>query len=425
MRASVYYGLENPKDVPECYDYDQCARETVLGATVKDGRIVGAGGVSYAVLVLPPDDFMSLEMIRKVESLADDGAMIVGTIKPVRAPGLSKDSDEVRRIADRIWGAKVKTISIEQALALRKVGWDCRCETPIVRYSWIHRMGADGSDWYFVAAQNPEALPEIKFSFPETGRVPELWNPEAGTIVRARKSEIDWRGRRLVTVKDFPPDGSMFVVFRGKAENVPVEKDWRTVASAPVNGSWTLSFPTGWKAPASVTLPALCSWTDYPDAGVRYFSGTATYAIETPAPKVAAGERVLLDLGVVKYFAQVTVNGKAYPSMWRPPFVLDITDAVKDDALKLEVRVTNLWPNRLIGDEIECAEDCSWKGNAAFHNARETGIAELPDWVKKGERSPTGRCTFTTWKHWTKDDEPLVSGLLGPVVLRTQREKAE
>ena len=148
-------------------------------------------------------------------------------------------------------------------------------------------------------------------------------------------------------------------------------------------------------------------------------------AIETPAPKVAAGERVLLDLGVVKYFAQVTVNGKAYPSMWRPPFVLDITDAVKDDALKLEVRVTNLWPNRLIGDEIECAEDCSWKGNAAFHNARETGIAELPDWVKKGERSPTGRCTFTTWKHWTKDDEPLVSGLLGPVVLRTQREKAK
>ena len=423
VRSEVYWGLENPKDVPEGYDYDQCSRDVVLGLEVKDGRLVNVAGISYAVLVLPPDDFMSLEMIRKVEALADAGAMIVGTIKPVRAPGLSKDSDEVRRIADRIWGVKVKTVSVNQALALVNVGWDCLCETPIVRKAWIHRTGEDGSDWYFVAAQNPDTLSEIRFSFPETGRTPELWNPETGTIERAGRSEVDWRGRRLVVIRDFPPDGSMFVVFRGKAENVPVEKNWRTVASAPVNGPWTISFPAGWKAPASVTLPALCSWTDYPDAGVRYFSGTATYATEVPVPRITAGERILIDLGVVKHFAQVTVNGRAYPSLWRPPFVVDITDAVSGDALKLEVRVTNLWPNRLIGDDIECAEDCTWQKNAAFRNRSETGIVELPDWVKNGGKSPTGRCTFTTWKHWTKDDEPLESGLLGPVRLKVRGEK--
>ena len=32
-----------------------------------------------------------------------------------------------------------------------------------------------------------------------------------------------------------------------------------------------------------------------------------------------------------------------------------------------------------------------------------------------GKPSPTGRFTFTTWHHWTKDDALLDSGLLGPV----------
>ena len=31
---------------------------------------------------------------------------------------------------------------------------------------------------------------------------------------------------------------------------------------------------------------------------------------------------------------------------------------------------------------------------------------------------PTGRKTFTTWKHWTKEDSLLPSGLLGPVTIR-------
>jgi len=35
----------------------------------------------------------------------------------------------------------------------------------------------------------------------------------------------------------------------------------------------------------------------------------------------------------------------------------------------------------------------------------------------EGKPSPTGRLTFTTWKHWTKDDALLESGLLGPVML--------
>ena len=48
--------------------------------------------------------------------------------------------------------------------------------------------------------------------------------------------------------------------------------------------------------------------------------------------------------------------------------------------------------------------------SASRSNAFRSGCTE-------GKPSPTGRLTFTTWHHWTKDMPPLESGLLGPVRL--------
>ena len=83
----------------------------------------------------------------------------------------------------------------------------------------------------------------------------------------------------------------------------------------------------------------------------------------------------------------------------------------------LEVNVTNLWPNRLIGDDRLYAEDCEWNGKIA-KGKKEVSLAKIPEWVKEGKPSPTGRHTFTTWKHWSKEDDLLPSGLIGPVRLR-------
>ena len=131
----------------------------------------------------------------------------------------------------------------------------------------------------------------------------------------------------------------------------------------------------------------------------------------------------MLDLGEVKNFAEVTVNGKKFPVLWKPPFRVDITEAVKtasvqqQGAIDLEIRVTNLWPNRLIGDEVLCKPDREWLA-IPRRGSFEYSIKEIPQWVKDGKPSPTGCRTFTTWRHWTKDDKPLPSGLIGPVVIR-------
>jgi hypothetical protein len=180
-------------------------------------------------------------------------------------------------------------------------------------------------------------------------------------------------------------------------------------APVEITGSWELDFPPNWGAPKKITLDKLISWTEHPDNGVKYFSGTATYVkdVEIPAALVGRGKALYLDLGQLKNLAEVKLNGKDLGILWKPPFRVAISGAATAGTNKLEVRVTNLWPNRLIGDE-QLPDDRVWDGKH---------LKEWPQWLLEGKPSPTGRFTFTTWHHWTRDDAPLPSGLFGPVKL--------
>ena len=194
-----------------------------------------------------------------------------------------------------------------------------------------------------------------------------------------------------------------------------------------IDGTWTVKFPQAFMpnklakgSEETVTFPELSDWSLNALAGVKYFSGTATYLKTIKLARIpAANERLMLDLGAVKNLAEVTVNGKIIPVLWKPPFRVDVTEAAKSGTLELSIKVTNLWANRLVGDDIEHAEDCEWVGKISDRGSKEIGVKELPAWVKAGGKSPTGRCTFTTWKHWDKNDKLLQSGLLGPVRLLT------
>ncbi len=192
-------------------------------------------------------------------------------------------------------------------------------------------------------------------------------------------------------------------VLHAEAADVPAPQE--------ITGAWDLSFPPNWGAPPSVTLDKLISWTDHTNNGVRYFSGTATYKteIEISADRLSAGRELWLDLGVVKNFAEVCLNGQDFGVLWKPPYRVNVTAAAKPGVNQLVVKVTNLWPNRLIGDE-QLPPDCEWDGKQ---------LKAWPQWLLDGKPGPTGRLTFTTWHHWTKDSPLLESGLLGPVTLRT------
>jgi hypothetical protein len=187
-----------------------------------------------------------------------------------------------------------------------------------------------------------------------------------------------------------------------------------TVASLPapleVAGPWEVSFPAPNGTPQKVTFPQLISWSKIPGNGVKYFSGTATYrtTFAVPSDALSKQRRLDLDLGDVQAIAQVKLNGKDLGVLWKPPFRADVTDALKPGENQLEVQVTNLWPNRLIGDE-QFPEDSQRNPDGT--------LKAWPQWLQEGKPSPTGRQAFTTWRLWKKTDALLDSGLLGPVRL--------
>jgi hypothetical protein len=181
-------------------------------------------------------------------------------------------------------------------------------------------------------------------------------------------------------------------------------------APQEVTGSWMVTFPPQLGAPPHALFDRLMSWTESGDDGVKYFSGTATYAKELniPAELVRQEGSLYLDLGEVKNIAQVFLNGKDLGVLWKPPFRVNLSGAARGGANKLEIKVTNLWPNRLIGDE-RLKPDREWTSTR--------NLAAWPQWLLDGKLSSSGQITFTTARHWQKDDAPLPSGLLGPVRL--------
>jgi hypothetical protein len=150
-------------------------------------------------------------------------------------------------------------------------------------------------------------------------------------------------------------------------------------------------FPPGWGAPASKTFPQLISWTEDSDEGVKYFSGIASYhkTLDLAPEQLAAGKRLVLDLGRVRFLAEVQLNGRSLGILWKPPFRVDITEAARAGKNELVVEVANTWSNRLVGDARSEGRDYC-----------RTNITKSLTWT-------------VSWK-----DTPLLeSGLLGPVRL--------
>lgn len=187
-----------------------------------------------------------------------------------------------------------------------------------------------------------------------------------------------------------------------------------------ISGPWLVMFPQESGAPPEITLPELISLHKHSDDGVKYFSGTATYKAHFTLTRDLTSKSVYLDLGRVENIAEVRVNGRYIGTLWKAPYRIDITDALRTGENELEIAVTNVWVNRLIGDEQQ-PEEYDYSGDIGFIDG---AIRELPEWYIQGKPKPkSNRVTFTTWKLHRKDSPLLESGLIGPVALRIYSQR--
>ena len=344
-----------------------------------------------------------------------------------------------------IWGRTGREVLLGEGLPP-----DFECLEPAVALDYVHRRDGD-TDIYFVASPSDRGQ-NVACAFRVTGRAPEIWLPDTGEVRKGVPSR-EKDGRTVVPL-GFEPYGSAFVVFRSPAPAPPpaarrvvaARKDGKPVfasgsardlagaveihdhagrlrlhagepgayevtdargrvarvtvpALAPaqaLDGGWTLHARTeGLRSPATspIALDRLLSWTELEPPEVKYFSGTLDYsrALELTDDRFGPTRRLWLELGEVREIAQVELNGRDLGILWKPPFRVDLTEAARPGSNRLRVRVTNFWPNRIIGD-LALPED--------------------------------RRVTRTNIRKFEPDSPLLPSGLIGPVRLVTTAEPA-
>jgi len=406
-------------------------------ATVQNNRIVFPEGASYRILVLPDFKTMTPELLEKIESLVQEGAVIIGN-PPVKSPSLSgfpKCDQKVRSLAEIMWGGmetpeketvrnygkgKIywgghfsKTDTAElfphyEAIAelLEKMGVEKDfVASGSIRYT--HRTTND-RDIYFISNRTNLPVEDI-CTFRDGTGTPELWDPVTGEI-RLLSEFKHQNGQTSIPVK-LDKNQSFFIVFpkNGEAKDVQLsgEMNFPVIdAGEEIEGSWSVSFDPKWGGPEHVTFEELEDWTKRPEDGIKHYSGIATYhktfdLQETKAPDSKTD--IYIDLGEVKNLARVKLNGKDLGVIWTYPWRVRITDLVKSKGNSLEIEVANLWGNRLIGDTglpYDGVQNDKW-----------------PEWLLEGKKRTSGRYTFTTNRYYKKDMPLQPSGLLGPVTL--------
>lgn len=113
--------------------------------------------------------------------------------------------------------------------------------------------------------------------------------------------------------------------------------------SPELPGPWNVTF-----LGRSLSFEKLISWTEHPDADIKYFSGSANYSKRFQISNLESP--IHLDLGTVHAIAKVRVNGKEVATLWKEPYTTDITPALRQGANTLEIDIINSWHNRLVGD---------------------------------------------------------------------------
>jgi len=404
------------------YDYDACGPDAFKRIVVTAGKAGVPGGPRYHLITVDHDGTMTLGRLRQLKQLVEQGANLLGE-PPLATPGLAgfpQADAALKQLAEELWGVRpeimravgrgrvFRGLSPAQVLERLGVARDFIGPEGVV---WIHRASEE-ADIYFLASAEGQPR-EAACSFRVHGRPAERWDPETGKTWQLQTVSDD--GVHTTVNVPLEPQGSTFVVFRRRqAARTGVEMDrpssdagqipWISIA-----GPWNVSFPEGSGAPATVRLGALDSWSRHPDEGIRHFSGTATYQTTFELPRETPAGDVVLDLGRVEVMARVNLNGRDLGVLWKPPFRVEVTTALRPGANTLTVSVVNLWVNRLIGDESLPPDSAREK------NGR---LKAWPDWLLEGKPSPVGRRTFVTFPLWKKGESLVDSGLLGPVVLR-------
>jgi hypothetical protein len=402
---AFYIGDEVPCDkpvlpypLPKGYDLDFINFDALMNlAKVEHERLVLPSGASYKLLILPNITLMRPELLQKLEQFVQAGLVVYGP-KPLESPSLKgfPGCDEtVRKLADRLWGAidgkKIMQHKYGKGELFFGQGLTGLFQiihlTPDVimpaDFVFTHRQEA-GTDLYFLANQKNEPR-KAEISFRMVNRQPEIWDPLTGE--RRKLNNFVVKEGRTIVPMEFAEAGSCFVVFSNSIDNQDINKNNYPVyvEKKVISGKWDVTFSSSVYPAFQRTIEKLADWTTFDEKEVKYFCGTATYAISFTFSEKLPGSW-FLNLGKVESLAKIRLNGRTVNTLWCYPYRVDVSDFLVNGENRLEIGILNQWWNQLVGDEQPGA-------------IRKTNVSAR--------------------LFWKANDGLVPAGLLGPVVLET------
>ena len=313
-----------------------------------------------------------MAVLMKVEELLKEGAHVIG-YKPestISLVGGEKEQKKFQELADQIWGNEISEKG-EKKVGKGQLAWGITAREYLLAkgistdfnvvesdsktdFDYIHYT-IDKSDVYFVTNQTTERQ-KINCQFRVSGLQPELWDALTGEIHDALA--FTQKDGQTIVPLTLEPYGAIMVVF-----NKPIDKnrqgtaqqnypDFKTVKN--IDGAWTVNFDPNWGGPESVTFPQLMDWTQHPNEGVKYYSGTAIYNKTFNLDfELEKNKQYFLQLEDVKDvgIAEVKINGKDKGVLWTKPFRIEISQELQKGENTLEIKIVNSWYNRVAGDQ--------------------------------------------------------------------------
>lgn len=415
-------------EIPAGFGYDFTNTDVLLNrVSVKDGWLVLPEGTRYKALYLTKTDYLHVKTLKRIQALVAAGATIIGN-KPKEVIGFSEwqNKAEFKHIADELWAdssntikayhkGRVSNLSLEETIKQLKFQPDLLINNEPVKVFAKRRI--NGNDLYFFHSEQP-TFQQISIDIRDGDGIPEIWNNTDGTIEPVQNYRRN--GNRIIIDLALEPYASRFILLR-RDNNPPkytgthsqlVEDVYLNAKQGAklkeLTGPWSVEFDQDWAGPGLVTFNKLQDWSTRPEEGIKHYSGTAQYSktFSITEQQVKKQAPIYLDLGEVQQVAEITLNGKSLATLWKPPFALDISNALKAGRNLLEIKITNTWVNRLIGDEA--LPDTS--------GYRMTG--KTVHWLNANEPPPKSeRVTFTGYNFFAKEKNRTLqsSGLIGPV----------
>lgn len=424
-----------------------CLTDDVLLETlsVRNGKLVLPHGTEFNALILKDGERIRPEALEKIRDLVSQGATLIGNPPPVQSLSMENYPDcdkQMQQIISELWFGLSSTsasdatfgkgrvlsgmptdLAMEKIMGLPELFFQSTGNPWEVKDMLYGQRKLPNGDIYFITHRGEESV-KAKINIKWNGLQPEWWDAVSGK--RHDLSEYTVIDGRIIIPVDMYPRESGFIVF-----TKPVSEKAVNVSNFPhgeivqqIEGTWHVDFDPRWGGPKNADFDVLHDWSENPDKGIKYYSGIAKYRISFDAVDISAS---VLNLGVVKNLARVTLNGNPLGIVWCTPWQVDIPEGtLKKKGNILEIEVANTWANRLIGDE-QYPDDAEYinpgtpsdRPGGYDKHTQGYGLKDLPDWFIKDKRRPVkDRYTFTSWKFYDKESPLQQSGLIGPVTLQ-------